>query len=98
MDASKTRLVVESTPEVEATPYERTLSRLVVAQTNGPTKVSLLPDNALLVAGAGENLTCFASFLEFSPHSTPGDHHHYEYFDGNTSISPDSLPLIISRA
>jgi hypothetical protein len=69
-----------------------------VAQTSGPTRVSILPDNALLVAGSAENLNRLASFLEFSAERTPGDHRHYEYFDGNTWISSDSLPLTISRA
>ena len=73
-------------------PYERCLTGLRVAATDGPVRVSV--DGALLVVeGDKSNLDRFTSFLAIEG---PGTHSHYEYHEGNLYIAQDSQSLVVS--
>jgi hypothetical protein len=41
-------------------------------------------------------LEAFASFFQFDPSARAGEHYHYEWFDGNACVAPNSRPLVVS--
>jgi len=80
---------------IDPSPYDATLSRLVVEMGTGPTKVSVT-NGAIRIVGSPSSLEMLASFLNFKPDAQRGDHTHYEHYEGNQWIAPDSVPLIFS--
>jgi hypothetical protein len=80
---------------IDPSPYDAMLSRLVVETGTGPTKVSVTND-AIHIVGSPSCLETLASFLNFKPDAQRGDHTHYEYYEGNQWIAPDSVPLVFS--
>jgi hypothetical protein len=79
----------------DPSPYDATLSRLVVETGTGPTEVSVT-NGVIQIAGSPSCLETLASFLNFKPDAQKGDHAHYEYYEGNQWIAPDSVPLVFS--
>lgn len=76
-------------------PYNLALSKLIIRKSQLPTNVSLENDE-LCVEGSPQSLKAFASFLDFDANSNSGRHSHFEYYEGNQWISPNSTPLVIS--
>jgi hypothetical protein len=75
-------------------PYDRLLNRVTVSATAGPVCATVAGDN-LQIEGGPEFLKAFASFFDFDDQTPPGHHHHHEYWEGNTHVSPHSVPLVI---
>ena len=88
----RSSLVVETDTSVDPHPYDTCLGPLRVSRSGGPTRVSVAPDGAVEVSGSPSNLESFAAYLQ----PTAGSHAHYEYYDGNPLISPDSVPLVVA--
>ena len=74
-------------------PYDAALSKLIVETGTGPTKVSVT-NGAIRIVGSPSCLETLASFLNFKPDAQKGDHAHYEYYEGNQWIAPDSVPVV----
>ena len=94
------RTVVAADQAADARPYSRCLQRLTVNNGAGPTKVSVEGD-AVEVTGSACHLAMFASYFDLadeSPVSPIRYHHHFEYFEGDDRMVPDSVPLVISVA
>ena len=89
------RISFEADSAIEPSPYNTALSKLVIAEGQCPTKVSL-KDEEVHVEGSPYCLEAFASFFDFKPDAGEGAHSHYEYCEGDEWISPDSIPLVIS--
>jgi hypothetical protein len=86
---------INADASIDPSPFDATLSRLVVETGTGPTKVSVTND-AIHIVGSPSCLETLASFLNFKPDAQKGDHAHYEYYEGNQWIAPDSVPLVFS--
>lgn len=74
-------------------PYEKMLGNLTVRKADHPVLVSVIDENELKIEGSIDCLDIFVSNIEYV---SGGYHIHYEYYEGNEWISPDSLPLIIT--
>ena len=81
---------------VAPSPYESALVKLVVVKGECPTKISLTDEKEIQVEGTADCLEGFASFFDFKPDVGKGAHSHFEYYDGNEWVAPDSIPLVIS--
>jgi hypothetical protein len=92
---SGARVEIDADRLVDPDPYKSVLSKLIVTTDTRPTKVSVT-NEAIFVAGAPNCLEALASFLDFKTNASKGDHSHYEYYEGNNWIAPDSVPLVIS--
>ncbi len=91
---------IDADSSADARPYSKCLLRLTVNGNNGPTKVSVA-DDSVSVIGSAHHLKVFASYFnmpEDSPRSPVHYHHHFEYFEGDDRMTPDSIPLVISVA
>lgn len=78
----------------DARPYSHCLALLKVQLSGGPTKLSV-EGTVLHVSGAGRHLEVLASYFEFDDRCPSGSHNHFEYYDGNEFIAPDSVPLVV---
>jgi hypothetical protein len=79
----------------DTTPYNRSPATLNVTRTEGPTRVSLLPDG-VQVAGSAGNLQLLAKWFAIFEDDTPeGYHVHYDGLAGNEYVAEDSIELII---
>lgn len=58
--------------------------------------VSISHDSTVAIEASEENLDNFASFLYFDETAESGSHSHFEFYEGNDYITPDSIPLVIS--
>jgi len=76
-------------------PYTHWLAELIVTLSAGAIKVSVIDTSSLMISGAADKLDVFASFWSFAPDAVPHTHTHHEYFEGNSCIEPDSLPVVI---
>jgi hypothetical protein len=76
-------------------PYTHWLPELIVMLSAGAIKVSVIDTSQLMISGAADELDVFASFWSFETNAAPHTHTHHEYFEGNSWIEPDYLPLVI---
>jgi hypothetical protein len=76
------------------TPHERLLGQITISVGVGPV-CATVNDDALTIEGGPEFLKAFASFFDFDDQTPSGHHHHHEYWEGNTDVSPNSIPLVI---
>jgi hypothetical protein len=76
-------------------PYTSVLPKLIIHKGQGPTRVTV-ENHSVQVAGSIDSLDAFASFLDFESAAISGSHTHYEYYEGNPYISPDSVPLVFA--
>lgn len=90
------QIVFEADSNVESAPYSSVLSKLVIAKGHCPTRVSLKNEKEIYVEGSPNYLEAFASFFDFKTNAGKGKHSHYEYYEGNDWIAPDSIPLVIN--
>jgi hypothetical protein len=91
--STKARVELNTDSSIDPNPYDATLSRLIVETGTGPTKVSVT-NGTIHIVGSPSCLETLASFLNFKPDAQKGDHAHYEYYEGNQWVAPDSMPLV----
>ena len=94
LSAANETAKVPADPDFDPAPYETRLDAIEFRCSGGPNNVSVGGD-VLRVTGSNENLALFGSWLDFERATAP-QHSHYEYYDGNQWVAPDSLPLVIS--
>ena len=82
----------------DPSPYDRLLTRLAIAVSPTPVKVSLAGAEEMRVEGTPESLEAFASYFDFEPDAAAGTHIHFEYHEseGNRWVAPGSMPLVVS--
>jgi hypothetical protein len=81
--------------EIEPTSDNFCLKSLSILKTNGSIKISIF-DNFLKVEGEPDNLESFADWFNFDDNTRSGYHHHFDYYEGNEWVDPNSIALIIS--
>lgn len=94
--SDSTRISFQANDAIEPAPYNSALSKLVIVKGQCPTRVSLEQETEIHVEGLPYCLEAFASFFDFKTDYVKGAHSHYEYYEGNEWIAPDSIPLVIS--
>ncbi len=77
-------------------PFDAFLRRLEIVIAEGPTRARVTDDEVLSIIGNAECLEALASFFDVPAGAKPGWHVHYEHYDGNKWVAPDSVPLIVS--
>lgn len=86
---------VEAETMANPWPYQRLLHSLALKVIPGPVCARVIGD-VLEVRGSAEFLEKFSSWFAFRDDTPVGHHGHYEYYEGNIYVSPDSIPLVIS--
>ncbi|HQU83580.1 MAG TPA: hypothetical protein PKY59_10660 [Pyrinomonadaceae bacterium] len=84
---------IDADAKISPFPYAKMLESLIVLKSENPVLVTVIDEKILKVEGSVECLKAFVSNIEYVE---VGHHIHYEYYDGNEWILPDSIPLIIS--
>src|SRR5262252_4591262 len=87
----------EADAALSPSPYDATLTHFEVMASDGPVKVTV-NGSRLQACGGPEMLHKFASFFDFADRAAAGAHNHYDWFEGNPFVSPDSTPLVIRVA
>lgn len=95
IESGAARITFAADSSIDPLPYDSALTKMVVVKGHSPTKVSLKNEEELHVEGSPDCLGAFASFFDFKPNVGKGVHSHYEYYEGNEWIAPDSIPLVI---
>jgi hypothetical protein len=95
IESDTARITFVADSSIEPSPYDSALSMLVVVKGQCPTKISLKNEEEIHIEGSPYCLEAFASFFDFKPDAGKGAHSHYEYYEGNEWIAPDSIPLVI---
>jgi hypothetical protein len=85
----------EADIQFDPQPYTSTIPKLIIRKGQEPAKITA-KNYSVQVAGSIDSLDAFASFLNFESTAIPGSHAHYEYYDDNPYISPDSVPLVVA--
>jgi hypothetical protein len=93
--AAGAELSIDADATADPRPYDRCLVALEARTTDGPVRVALL-DNRAVVTGSVAMMRTFASYFRFDANASHGTHHHHEWFDGNECIAQDSAPLVVS--
>jgi hypothetical protein len=88
------QISISANLDFEPAPYSSRLSFLIIRKSVGFTKVIIATDH-LEVKGNPDNLATFAEWFDFED-SVSNYHCHFDYYEGNEWIAPDSLPLVIS--
>jgi hypothetical protein len=86
---------IEADSAIDPAPYHSALSKLIIMKGQGPVRISLKDEIEILVEGSTDCLEGFASFFEFESDAEKGTHSHFDYYEGNNWIAPDSIPLVI---
>jgi hypothetical protein len=76
-------------------PYDQALSKLVIRVGQGLTRITVQNDCCLQIEGAPDNLDRLASFFDFVHDAPDEQHQHYEYYEGNEHIAPESIPVVV---
>jgi hypothetical protein len=93
-DRDRVSCIVEAT-EIDPYPYDGCLGSILLKQSNTLAKVSLVEDY-LQIEGNSSSLDLLASWFDFPDRTGTGYHCHFEYYEDNPFIDPDSRPLIIT--
>ena len=98
LESDQETIVFEGSQSFDPSPYDSVVKKLSVAKGQNPAMVSLIPGEEVRVEGSSESLRAFASFFEFEPDASVGDHSHFEYedYEGNRFLSRGSIPVVIS--
>jgi hypothetical protein len=75
-------------------PYDEVLTALEISPSSGPTLVTVAEARVIL-GGAPEYLEQLATFFTSV---TTDEHVHFEWFEGNSFVSRESIPLVITGA
>jgi hypothetical protein len=79
-DAARTSFEADS--DIEPSPHNAALSKLIIVKGKCPTEISLKDEGEVHVEGLPYCLEAFASFFDFKPDARKGAHSHYEYYEG----------------
>ncbi len=79
---------------VDPAPYDNCLSYVSISKSETLTKVSVV-GNYLQIEGDTESLERFATWFDFDDDTWSGYHHHFDYWEGNSYVDPDSMSLVI---
>ena len=88
-------IFIQTESNFNPTPWDFVSKHLEIIKGVSPVKVSVSKKRVVQLEGIQESLEKFSSFLNFEKNAASGLHSHYEYFEGNEWIHPDSIPLII---
>jgi hypothetical protein len=80
---------------VDASPYDRCLSSLLIRKTDSSIKVSV-SDKSLQVEGNAEKLEVFSSWFDFDDDAWSGYHCHFDYVGNEDWVDSASSALVIS--
>ena len=81
-------------------PYDRSLSRVVIRGGSGKVVISLMDDGqSLLICGGGEFMAVLATNVDgFAEDGVRGEHVHIEYFPDHYYLAQDAEPLVLALA
>jgi hypothetical protein len=84
---------------LDPSPYRMLLRRILVSIEPGAlVDLQVNEGGDLLISGSRENLSQFANEVSaFADDERLADHMHVEHYDGHFYLSPDAVPLVISR-
>lgn len=84
----------------DPSPYDRSLSRVVIRSGSGKVVVTLMNDGqSLLICGGGEFMAVLAANVEgFAEDGVRGEHAHIEYFLDHYYLADDAEPLVLALA
>jgi hypothetical protein len=94
LQTDEAQAVIPAAIDFDSAPYSGRLSSLVIQNSEGSTRVSVVVD-CLEVQGNSKHLESFADWFNFEANQSHY-HCHFEYYPDNEWIHPDSLPLVIS--
>ena len=79
-------------------PYDRSLSRVVIRSGSGKVVVTLMNDGqSLLVCGGDEFMEVLAANIDgFAEDGIRGEHAHIEYFPGHYYLAEEAEPLVLA--
>lgn len=80
---------------VDSTPYQCHLESLIIRKGYGPVRITVA-GKSLEAEGESEMLKTFAEWFNFTDNGPDRYHCHFEYYEGNSCIAPESVPLVIS--
>lgn len=85
-------------PVPDPSPYDRSLSRVVVRGGSGKVTVALTDDGqSLLIHGGSESMNVLAANIEgLAQEGSPGEDAHIEYFPEHYYLSEEAEPLILT--
>ena len=92
--ASNATSMALAAEEHDPAPFDRCLSRLVVAK--GTDAVVTVKGDDLCISATPERLEELASCFFFPAHATDGQHFHFELLPGDPNYFEQSLGLVVS--
>ena len=92
-DRGRVNCVIEGVM-VDPDPYDVCLSYVLISKSNTLTKVSVV-GNYLQIEGDYNSLEYFATWFDFEDDTWSGYHNHFDYWEGNEYVDPDSMSLVI---
>ena len=84
----------------DPSPYDRSLSRVLIRSGSGKVEVALIDDGqSLLICGGAEFMAVMAAnFDGFAEDGVRGEHAHIEYFPQHHYLAEDADPLVLALA
>lgn len=84
----------------DPSPYDRSLSRVLIRSGSGKVEVALMDDGqSLLICGGAEFMAVMAAnFDVFAVDGVRGEHVHIEYFPDHYYLAEDADPLVLALA
>jgi hypothetical protein len=82
----------------DPSPYDKSLSRVVIRSGSGKVVVTLMDDGqSLLICGRGEFMAVLAANIDgFAEDGVRGEHAHIEYFPDNYYLTEEAEPLVLA--
>jgi len=80
-------------------PYSKFLQAVMVQFAPGiPVELRVTPDDRLLITGDRAKLATLSRTMgNFGRDWSTGQHIHIEYYEGNTLLSPSSIPAVLTH-
>jgi hypothetical protein len=91
----KRELRLEADDAIDPKPWKSVAMGMAICRQGDATRAWVNGDGVLRIQGSDENLTAFVSYFPIDETAQSGSHAHFEYYEGNPFITPDSLPLVI---
>ncbi len=91
----ETEVIILADKNSNPAPYADALFNLIGRVTMGPTKISIFDKNVEVV-GSQSSFENFTSFFNFHESTSVDSHYHHEYYEGNSYVHPQSVPLVVS--
>jgi len=96
VQSTATCIAFDADSSINPDPYLCALSKLLIMKHTGRTKVSVVGEKEVHIAGEPNCLEALSSFFDSEGPLETGVHSHHEYYEGNDWIDPDSIPLVVS--